>query len=185
MSRIPPAPTLAPQYHDLTTRLLHALLALHVIGLSALGLWMVELSYYHPWYYRSLELHKAFGLLAGLVVLLKLGWRLVQPPLPPPATLGPWQAGLARSVHGLLLGLTVFLVATGYLLSTSTGQPVSLFGWTELPALLERSDARGRSMGDLHTWAAWVTIGLVTLHFGAALLHGLVKRDGTLRRMFW
>ncbi len=177
--------TAAPHHHDLGTRLLHALLALHIIGLSALGLWMVDLSFYHPWYHRSLELHKAFGVLAGLVVTFKLVWRVLHPPLPPPATLGPWQARIARIVHGLLLLLAVALPVTGYLLSTSAGEPIALFGWMELPPLFGRSDAQGRLMGDLHTWAAWSLMGLVALHVGAALMHGFIKRDGTLRRMFW
>jgi len=173
------------RHHDRTTRLLHALLAVHVIGLLALGVWMVDLSFYHPWYHRSLELHKAFGVTAGLVVLLKLLWRVLHPPLPLPASIGPWQAGMARAVHTLLLFLAVLLPVSGYLISTAAGESIALFGWAELPPLLERSEARGRWMGGLHTWAAWACIGLVMLHAGAALMHGFVKRDGTLRRMFW
>jgi cytochrome b561 len=35
----------------------------------------------------------------------------------------------------------------------------------------------------VHAWGAWILIGLLLLHVGAALRHHLVLRDDTLRRM--
>ncbi len=59
-----------------TAILLHWSLAVLLIGLFALGLWMTSLDYYHPWYRRAPDLHRDLGLLAGLLVLWRLGLRL-------------------------------------------------------------------------------------------------------------
>ena len=59
---------------------LHWLVAFGVIGLFALGLWMVELSYYDPWYRNAPNIHKGIGVLLFLVMLGRLVWRLVPAP---------------------------------------------------------------------------------------------------------
>ena len=53
-------------------RLLHWAVALLIIGLVALGFWMVDLSYYDRWYNRSLELHKEFGMIVLALAALKI-----------------------------------------------------------------------------------------------------------------
>ena len=42
---------------------LHWLIAAAVMGLFGLGLWMVELDYYHSWYNRGPEWHKGIGVM--------------------------------------------------------------------------------------------------------------------------
>ena len=53
---------------------LHWLTALLVFGMFALGLWMVELDFYNPWYKDAPHYHKSIGIvLAVLIGLESLG----------------------------------------------------------------------------------------------------------------
>ena len=58
----------------------HWAIALAMLGLVALGAWMVGLTYYDPWYNLSLALHKAFGVLLLVLAAAKFGWRVADRP---------------------------------------------------------------------------------------------------------
>ncbi|MES9934700.1 MAG: cytochrome b/b6 domain-containing protein, partial [Candidatus Sedimenticola sp. PURPLELP] len=45
--------------YGLIARLLHWVLALMLAGLFGLGWYMTGLTYYDPWYHKSIDLHKA------------------------------------------------------------------------------------------------------------------------------
>jgi len=89
----------------------------------------------------------------------------------------------ARSVHRMLLALMFIIPITGYLITTSDGKPVDMFGLFEIPALLSVTEMVRDNSIFLHYWLAYGTIALVGLHAGAALKHQFINRDGTLRRM--
>ena len=60
--------------------LLHWLVAVTIIGLFALGFWMVDLSYYDPWYRQGPDIHRSVGILLFMAMVLRLVWRLLSPP---------------------------------------------------------------------------------------------------------
>ena len=63
--------------------LIHWMTAVIVFGLFGLGLWMVELDYYHEWYRKGPNLHKSMGVLLLMLTLFRLLWVSVQSrPLP-------------------------------------------------------------------------------------------------------
>jgi len=160
---------------------LHWLMALLVLVLYPLGLWMVALDYYHPWYQRAPDLHRTLGVVAALLLVLRLGWRLVNPR---PLVEGrPWEQRLALLVHRAFYVLLVLLPVTGYLITTADGHPLPLLGGLELPALGEGFENQEDVAGEVHEWLAHTLIALVALHSAAALKHHFVNRDSTLRRM--
>lgn len=168
--------------YGLLSILLHWGVALTVFGLFGLGLWMAELDLFNPWYRRAPALHQSIGVLLGLLVLLRLLWRLLSPP---PAPLGASAAARRAGalMHGLLyLGLGGVLLA-GYLLATAEGRGIAVFGWFQLPATLSGLLHQEEFAGQAHRWLAWGLIGLAALHAQAALKHHFVDRDATLRRM--
>ncbi len=70
---------------------LHWLVAAVVVGLFALGFWMVDLSYYDEWYRKGPDLHRSIGLILFAVVVFRLLWRLINAsprPLAKPQALG-------------------------------------------------------------------------------------------------
>ena len=56
---------------------LHWVSALLIVVLFGLGLYMVGLSYYDPWYNRAPSLHISLGLLVLLLTLIRIVWRLL------------------------------------------------------------------------------------------------------------
>ena len=63
--------TKTQHYHPLHIAL-HWLMALMIPALFGVGLWMTGLDYYSSWYKTAPDLHKSFGLLLLLLLLLRL-----------------------------------------------------------------------------------------------------------------
>ena len=160
---------------------LHWVIAAAAIGLFALGVWMVELTYYHPWYRDAPQLHKGIGVLLFGVALARLAWRHANPrPRPLGAAL---QSRIAVAVHRLLDGLLFALAASGYLISTADGRPIEVFELFSVPATLSGLAYQADIAGWVHKLLAYALIGITALHAGAALKHHFVDRDRTLKRM--
>lgn len=160
---------------------LHWLSALAVFGLFGLGLWMVDLTYYDPWYNRGPALHKSIGMLLLGVTLVRLAWRWVRPGPEPEGRLRERQA--AVFVHRTMLALLVASMVAGYLISTAKGDGIAIFGWFEVPATVHGFEGQGDLAGWAHEWLAYALIALAALHTAAALKHHFIDRDRTLLRM--
>ncbi|MEH6651473.1 MAG: cytochrome b [Motiliproteus sp.] len=167
------------------TRLLHWLVAIHILGLVGLGYYMVGLSYYDPNYHDSLYLHKAFGVSALALGLIKALWYLANTHPGPTAALPEWQQRASSVVHGLLLLLMVAIPVSGYLISTSAGDGIELFGGIELAAMFTVSDEWRDIAIEVHEFTAYAILAITALHALAALKHQFIDRDGTLKRMLW
>lgn len=170
-------------HYGLVSISFHWTIALAVIGLVGLGAWMVGLAYYHPWYHDSLALHKAIGIVVIALALAKFGWRFAErkPGFEPEVR--PYERAGATAMHWLLSALIILLPVTGYLISTSEGAGVDIFGLFELPALFEISEPVRDLAIAIHFYLAYGGIALVAIHAGAALKHHLVDKGSTLARM--
>ncbi len=58
-------------------RALHWLSAIVVIGMFAVGLWMVDLTYYSQWYKTAPDWHRSVGILLAMVTVFRLVWKHV------------------------------------------------------------------------------------------------------------
>lgn len=169
--------------YGLVSILLHWLIAVTIFGLTAAGLWMVDLNYYSPWYKAAPFWHKSIGIALAAALLLRLIWRLASPVPDSPANHKRWEVVLAHLMHRLLYILLIAILASGYLISTAKGQGISVFGWFELPALISGIPRQADIAGELHFWFAMALLGCVTLHAIGALKHHFVDHDSTLIRM--
>ncbi|WP_170064213.1 cytochrome b [Halomonas heilongjiangensis] len=167
----------------LVPRLLHWLVAGLVLFLLGLGLYMggVEDVFRQ---FELFQLHKSVGVVVWLLMLLRLGWRLRDPP-PPSLPARAWEHRLARLVHGLFYVVLLVMPITGYLMaSASTLEiPTRIFGLVELPHLLSPSERLETVFYTLHQWLGWLLMLGIALHLGGALKHHVIDRDATLRRM--
>jgi cytochrome b561 len=162
---------------------LHWWVAATVIGLFALGLWMVELDYYDPWYRRGPDLHKGIGILLFGVMLVRLFWRLVNEVPKPDESLSRWERKAAHVAHWLLYALPFLIMGSGYLISTADGRAVDVFGWFAVPALISGLPGQADIAGDIHLALASGLIVLAGVHMLAALKHHFIDHDRTLRKM--
>jgi len=160
---------------------IHWTMAVAIIGMFALGVWMVDLTYYDSWYHDAPELHKSIGMLLLLLLLFRLTWRMLNVR---PALMGLWWEKLvALGVHRLHYLLMFTVMFSGYLIPTAEGVGIDLFGWFTIPATFTFDKQQADLIGIIHLASAWAIIGLTALHGGAALKHHFIDKDITLTRM--
>jgi cytochrome b561 len=168
-------------YHP-TSKALHWLMALLILGLLPVGLIMKAM----PLSPEKLQLyswHKWAGVSVFVLVWLRLLWRAVQPAPALPDSMPRMQQWLAHAGHGLLYVLMVVIPLSGWLMSSAKGVQTVWFGVLPLPDLLGKDKALGDTLAWVHG-ALNSVLGLVLLaHVGAALKHHLIDRDDILRRM--
>lgn len=164
-------------------RLLHWLVALMVLGIIVVGFVMGEVDSgpLQDWLFF---LHEAFGFTVLVLMIIRLAWRFASPPPPLPATIPAWQRGAAHLVHSLLYVALIAQPIVGWLGATAYGAPVSIFGLFTLPMPIPKSEPLSEAIFEVHEIIAFSIIGLLVVHIGAALMHGLAKRDGVVSRMW-
>ncbi|NIC43725.1 cytochrome b [Aquabacterium sp. A08] len=179
-----PAPPLS-RYHPVAMAL-HWLLGLALVGLFAVGLYMVDLPF-SPQRLKLYNWHKWAGVVVLALSFLRLGWRWWQPPPALPAAIAQAMPAWQRLAHhGTHLGLYLAFFAVpllGWAYSSAAGFPVVLFGVWPLPDLVAAEPALAEALKPWHGWAAYALAGLVVLHVAGALKHAWVDRDGLLARM--
>jgi cytochrome b561 len=162
---------------------MHWLVAIAVVGLFALGYWMVGLTYYSSWYRTAPDIHKSIGLLLLAVMVLRVTWRFLNSGPAPLASHGQLTRLATKVGHGALyLGLFVVMIS-GYLISTADGRAISVFDWFEVPALVTSIPSQEDIAGLIHEFMAWGLVIFSGLHALAALKHHFIDRDPTLKRM--
>ncbi|KMV28519.1 cytochrome b [Photobacterium swingsii] len=167
--------------YDPISIVLHWTTALTVIGLFALGLWMVDLNYYSEWYKPAPHWHKSIGLCLAAVTLFRLIWKLFASH--PPIEGANWEKIGAKLAHAVIYLLLIGLFISGYLISTADGRAIDVFDWFSVPALGELFDNQADLAGEVHYYIAFALIGLSALHALAALKHHFINKDNTLRKM--
>jgi cytochrome b561/polyisoprenoid-binding protein YceI len=142
-----------------------------------------------PERFAVFQLHKSVGITILLLSLVRLGWRLANPPPPLPAHLPRWEARLSRIVHVGFYVIMIGMPLTGWLtVSTSRiAVPTLLYGtipWPHVPGVADLAPAARQLWnqigGKTHETLAWLAYGLVVLHIAGALKHQLLSRDGPI-----
>ncbi len=144
---------------------------------------MVDLSYYDRWYNRSLELHKSLRMAALAVAAAKIAWLVYDIKPDYAESIGPWERTAATVVHHLIYLLMLLIPATGYVVSTSAGDGISVFGLFQVPAVSPVREGLRDLAIELHFLLASGIGVLVVVHALAALKHQFIDRDGTLKLM--
>ncbi len=170
----------------LVARTLHWSMAVLIVGMLAVGTYMVTLpDTDFETKFAIYQWHKSFGLLLAALILLRLAWRAVQPVPALPAETSPLVRRASAISHLMLYLLMVLLPLTGYLMSaTSTlGIPTVAFGVIEVPHLLGPNAELEGIFKRAHDILGKLLIALLAVHVLAALKHALVDRDGVWTRM--
>lgn len=168
------------QRYGLVSIFLHWLMAVLIIGLLALGLYMVAL----PISLEKLKLygwHKEFGMLVLFLVVFRLCWRLIN--ITPTLSL-PWLEKIAaRMVHWSFYLLMFAMPISGWLITSAANLPVSFFGLFVLPDLVSANENSRLLFQTIHQWLGYIFIAIIILHASAALKHHFINKDDILRRI--
>lgn len=164
---------------------LHWLMAILIFVLIGVGLYMAGLDDDDPSRKQLFFMHKSFGSLVMILLVLRLVWSLMSPPPQPLAALEPKEVLISRGVQVILYLLMLAVPFSGYALSTLNGYPVSFFGLFEMPSLFAKNPEMGELAGEAHEILAWTILGFVGLHVLGALKHRFLGRPeaDVLRRM--
>lgn len=164
----------------LPARILHWLMAAMVLTMLFVGVGMVASLSLRP---SLLALHRPIGATILVLALVRLIYRLRNPPPPLPADLPRWQAHAATVSHWLLYGLLFAMPLIGWSMLSAGAYPVVLWGGLQLPAILPHSPALYTILRTAHTWLAMLLFAAILLHIAAALFHAWVRRDGVFSAM--
>lgn len=177
--------------YTLFQRVLHWSIALMVIAMIPLGVFatdfdnktMIETALGQGSFNMLYDLHKSVGVtILGLMILRIVTVLVVpKPPYYPPLT--GFQRGASSAVHGVLYVLLLATPLLGWIGVSAYPAPVPFFDLFMMPAITGKDREFSEAVLGAHAVAGIVLAVFVLMHIGAALFHGLIKRDGVLSRM--
>ena len=129
-----------------------------------------------------INLHKSFGIVLGILIVLRIVWRLGHPPPPWPATMSARRRRAANLGHVALYVCMVVAPLAGYLGSNFSKYGVRFFGVALAPWGPDWPAAYSFLVG-LHDASAYLLLALTIGHVAMALKHALIERDGIFARI--
>jgi cytochrome b561 len=165
----------------LVSRVLHWLMAVMVLAMLFLGAGMAATL--SERYRLLVAIHRPLGLAVLVLVAIRLINRLLNPPPPLPDSIPILQRVAAKASHVLLYALMFIMPLLGWGMLSAAPYPIVIYGSLRLPPILPQNPALHALLRQLHTDFAYLLFGVFLAHLGAALLHGLIRRDGVFESM--
>jgi cytochrome b561 len=134
-------------------------------------------------YLTLVSIHKPLGIAILVLALLRLVLRLRRGAPPLPANLPEPMKLAARLSHVVLYALMFAMPLLGWAMLSAEGFPVILFDGLRLPPIVPQSAGLYALLRNAHGYLAYAFFGVILLHLGAALFHGLIRRDGVFEAM--
>jgi cytochrome b561 len=85
----------------------------------------------------------------------------------------------------MLYALILSMPILGWAATSAYPAPIPFFGLLDVPPLIGADRALSEQLFAVHAIMGKIILGIVLIHIGAALHHGLSRRDGVLRRMWF
>jgi cytochrome b561 len=173
-----------PARYGAAARAFHWGIALLVLLQFPLAIWMDNfVEPFSETQFLLYNLHKTVGVTVLLLVVLRLGWRLISPPPPLPAAMPRWERGAAHAGHAALYLLLFAQPIVGLLHGFASGFPTVLFFAFTLPSPLAADKELTSLFGAAHFYLGWTFLAVVAVHVAAALRHHFLLKDEILSRM--
>jgi cytochrome b561 len=166
-----------------TAIVLHWLIAVLLIGQFAFGWLLGEIPRNTPARGFWTNQHKSVGLVIGLLILLRIVWRLRHAP-PPALPMARWQRLAADASHLAMYACMVVMPLSGYLASNFSKHGIKLFNAVRLAPWGSDDKLLYAVFNQTHKVTAVVFAVLIGVHLLAVLKHVLIDRDRLLSRMW-
>jgi cytochrome b561 len=166
-----------------TAMVLHWLIAAAVLAQIAFGWYLQKVPRKTPERTVYVNYHKSTGMLIGLLILVRIAWRLKHRPPPLPASMPTWERRAARANHVLLYACMIIMPVAGYTASNFSKFGVKFFNVVALPPWGVDDRAIYAFFNGLHVATSYVFVALIALHLVAAFKHTIFPRHAILRRM--
>jgi len=180
------------QRYTRTAIILHWTIALLIIVQVFLGWWLNEWVPDHsPIQDQITAVHVSLGLTILLLVLVRIGVRLLHRPPPLPAGMPAWQRFLAGLTHLLFYALMLILPLSGWAMLSMGSHPIHFWGlpWPRLPGVgavfgSPAPKAARHFIKHFHVYTLiWIVVANFVLHVAGALWHQFDGRP-VLQRMW-
>lgn len=170
-------------HFSVVQRLLHWIMAIAILAMLFIGVAMVAtVSRSHE---TLIAIHRPLGVALLVLVAIRTVVRMRHGSPPLPRDIPAAQRLAAKASHLVLYLLMTAMPLIGWGMLSAGGYPVTLFGALHLPPILPHDVRVFALLRALHTWLAFALFAMVLLHLAAALMHGLVRRDGVLASITW
>ena len=162
---------------------LHWITALIIIAFLVFGESIIEADHGGTDFTRAL--HVSLGLLVLVLTLVRLLWRVANPPPALPATMKGWEVTTSKISHAVFYLLMLALPLSGWLAASAVSAEnniiFTVLGGMILP--LAAVANLGELLPEAHSLAGNVMIALLALHVLAALKHQFIDKDNLLARI--
>jgi cytochrome b561 len=174
-------------------RLLHWAVAAVILFQLAWGTYMSNFVSDVFRQFELVQIHKSWGFVAFSLACLRLVWRAANRARPEmPAHVPAWQEWISSITHKLLYLLMFAMPLSGWIMASASPNQDMLnidnmvFDWFALPdPFVPGVKSVAEAAAQFHEVTAFVLVGLLALHVGAALKHHFIDRDPILKRMTW
>jgi cytochrome b561 len=173
----------APSRYTNTAVTLHWLLALALLAQIGFGWFLGDVPRGTPARTIYVNLHKSTGMVIGVLILLRVYWRLKHPAPPLPLSMPTWERVAAKWSHVLLYVCMIVMPVSGYVASNFSKYGVNFFNSIKLPPWGVENEAIYAVFNTTHMVTSFLFVALIAAHVLAALRH-LVTRDGVFSRMW-
>jgi cytochrome b561 len=163
------------------SRILHWTMAAMIVAMLFIGVGMA--ASVSSRYELLVAIHRPLGIAIFVLCLIRIVNRFINPPPELPDTLPSLQRIAAKASHFTLYALMFIMPLVGWGMLSAASYPIVLYGPLRLPPILPHDLTLYAWLRDLHTGLAYLFFATILAHFGAALFHGLIRRDGVLKSM--
>ena len=129
-----------------------------------------------------INLHKSFGIVLGVLIVLRIVWRLGHAPPPWPPSMSAARQRAANAGHVALYACMLVAPLSGYLGSNFSRHGVRFFGAELAPWGPDWPRAYALLVG-VHDVSSYLLLALTIGHVAMALRHALVEHDGIFDRI--
>jgi len=162
-----------------SSRVLHWLMAVALLGMLLIGMGMVTSLGNYP---LLLAVHRPLGILLLVLAAIRFVNRQLKALPPFLDSMSPRERLIASASERLLYALMFLLPLVGWGMQSAARYPVRI-GPLVLPPILPHSVGLYSVLRQAHTGLAYLLFFTFMAHLSAVLFHTLVLRDGLLRRM--
>jgi cytochrome b561 len=156
-------------------------MAAMVLTMLFIGVGMV--STVSPRYHGLITIHRPLGIAILVLAIIRLANRFAHPGPPLPTHLNALERFAAKASQVMLYTLMIAMPLVGWGMLSAAPYPVVLAGGVHLPAILPQNPALYATLRRLHTVLAYAFFATFLAHFGAALVHAWIYRDGVFASM--
>lgn len=169
--------------YGVVARVMHWSIGLLIVAQLVLGFWTFEFMERDAIRSANVALHRALGVVLLIMILARIAWRTYDEPPALPASMSAQERTGARLGHTLLYILMLAMPILGLLVSDTGGRATDVFGLFTVPVMVGENEGLHEFFEDAHKLGAYALGLLIIVHFGAAMLHRFIRRDGVAERM--